>query len=138
MRVMLADGIGRRPARATENAELFRHVVGGYGLFGVMLSATLDIIDNAVYQTSREIIRSEDFPAFFASEIWKPNQDIGLFYGHLSTAPGNFLEDMIVYRYDKVADEPPADMPALDEPGGVALKRRDHEPRQVWRPRSRA
>ena len=66
LRVMLADGTDRRPARATENADLFRHVVGGYGLFGVMLSATLDITENVVYRTSREIIRSDDFPAFFA------------------------------------------------------------------------
>ena len=97
-------------------------MVGGYGLFGVMLSATLDITENVVYQTSREIIRSDDFPAFFAKEI-EPDSKFGLFYGHLSTAPGNFLEDMIVYRYDKVADEAPADMPPLDEPSGVALKR---------------
>ncbi|EAB6718259.1 FAD-binding oxidoreductase, partial [Salmonella enterica subsp. enterica] len=40
-----------------------------------------------------------------------------------STAPGNFLQDMIVYRYDKAADAPSADMPALGEPGAVAVKR---------------
>ncbi len=97
-------------------------MVGGYGLFGVMLEATLDITENVVYRTSREIIRSDDFPAFFASEI-EPDKEFGLFYGHLSTAPGNFLEDMIVYRYEQVADEAPADMPPLDEPSGVALKR---------------
>ena len=121
LRVMLADGtiVACSPS---ENADLFRHVVGGYGLFGVMLEATLDITENVVYRTSREIIRSDDFPAYFASEI-EPDQKFGLFYGHLSTAPGNFLEDMIVYRYEQVADEAPADMPPLDEPSGVALKR---------------
>ncbi|TGV76013.1 FAD-binding oxidoreductase, partial [Mesorhizobium sp. M2D.F.Ca.ET.145.01.1.1] len=93
-----------------DNSELFRHVVGGYGLFGVVVEATLDIVDNAVYRTSREIIKSDDFPKFFA-EVLEPNKNIGLFYGHLSTAPGNFLEDMIVYRYDKVAEQPPADQP---------------------------
>lgn len=121
MRVMLADG-SVATCTPTENAELFRHVVGGYGLFGVVLEATLDIVDNAVYRTSREIIKSDDFPKFFA-EVLEPNNEIGLFYGHLSTAPGNFLEDMIVYRYDKVADQPPADQPVLGEPGSVGLKR---------------
>ena len=38
MRVMLADGSVVTCSR-TENADLFRHVVGGYGLFGVVLSA---------------------------------------------------------------------------------------------------
>ena len=118
---MLADGTVVACSRS-ENADLFRHVVGGYGLFGVIVSATLDITENAVYRTSREIIASDDFPAYFASEI-EPDRDFGLFYGHLSTAPGNFLADMIVYRYDKIADEAPADMPPLDEPSGVTLKR---------------
>ncbi|MER9844559.1 FAD-binding oxidoreductase [Mesorhizobium australicum] len=121
MRVMMADG-SVTICSPTENIELFRHVVGGYGLFGVVLEATLDIVDNAVYRTSREIIKSDDFPQFFA-EVLEPNKDIGLFYGHLSTARGNFLEDMIVYRYDKVAEQPPADQPALGEPDGVGLKR---------------
>ena len=121
MRVMLADGSVVTCSRQ-QNADLFRHVVGGYGLFGVVLSATLDITDNAVYQTSRRIIRSQEFPEFYAREI-EPDKDLGLFYGHLSAAPGNFLEDMIVYRYEKVAEQAPADMPPLDEPSGVKLKR---------------
>lgn len=121
MRVMLADGSIVTCSR-TENADLFRHVVGGYGLFGVVLSADLEIVPNVVYQTTREIIRSEDFPAFFGEKLEKePN--IGLFYGHLSTAPGNFLEHMIVYRYDKVADQTPPDMPPLGAPGAVGIKR---------------
>ena len=121
LRVMLADGRVTTCSR-TENGDLFRHVVGGYGLFGVVLEATLDIVDNAVYRTSREIIRSDDFPAYFA-EMLEPDGDVGLFYGHLSTAPGNFLQDMIVYRYDRVADFPPADQPPIGEPGAVAIKR---------------
>lgn len=121
MRVMLADGSVVTCSRG-ENADLFRHVVGGYGLFGVILSAELDIVDNAVYQTAREIIRSEDFPRWYA-ETLAPNDGIGLFYGHLSTAPGNFLDDMIVYRYDRVAETAPQDQPPLGEPGGVAVKR---------------
>lgn len=121
MRVMLADGTVLTVTR-DENAELFRHVIGGYGLFGVVLSATLDIVPNAVYRTSRAVIRSEEFPAYFRREL-EPEEGPGLFYGHLSTAPGNFLEDMIVYRYDVVAAEAPADMPMLAEPGSVKLKR---------------
>lgn len=121
MRVMLADGSVSTCSRSV-NPELFRHVVGGYGLFGVILSAELDIVDNAVYQTGREVIRSDDFPRWFA-ETLQPNPVIGLFYGHLSTAPGNFLEDMIVYRYDRVADTAPPDQPALSGPGGVGMKR---------------
>jgi len=121
MRVMLADGSVKACSRA-ENADLFRHVIGGYGLFGVILSAELEIADNPIYRTSREIIPSEDFPAFFAEKLER-DANVGLFYGHLSTAPGNFLRDMIVYRYDKVAEKAPADMPELGAPGAVGVKR---------------
>lgn len=121
LEVMLADGT-KVTCSPTENADLFRHVVGGYGLFGVVLRATLEIVPNAVYHTSRAIIRSEDFPALFNSEMVS-DKNLGLFYGHLSTARANFLEDMIVYRYDKVADSAPADMAALGEPGMVGVKR---------------
>ena len=121
LEVMLADGT-KLVCSPTENADLFRHVVGGYGLFGVVLRATLEIVPNAVYETSRAIIKSEEFPALFDKEM-APDANLGLFYGHLSTAPGNFLEDMIVYRYDKVADVAPADMGPLGEPGMVGVKR---------------
>ncbi|EFG9941115.1 FAD-binding oxidoreductase, partial [Escherichia coli] len=121
LRVMLSDGAILACA-PDSNADLFRHVVGGYGLFGVILSADLEIVPNVVYETRRDIIRSEAFPAFFAEHL-ENDPNVGLFYGHLSTAPGNFLQDMIVYRYDKAADAPSADMPALGEPGAVAVKR---------------
>lgn len=121
MRVMLADGSVVTCSR-TQNGELFRHVVGGYGLFGVILSATLDVTDNVVYRTSRQIIASNDFPAFFDREL-RADKGLGLFYGHLSTAPGNLMEEMIVYRYDQVAGAVPDDMPPLGEPGAVKLKR---------------
>lgn len=121
LKVMLADGSVVTCSRE-ENPDLFRHVIGGYGLFGVVLEAELEITDNVVYETRREVIRSADFPAFFAEKL--ENQPaIGLFYGHLSTAPGNFFDDMIVYLYEKVADEPPAGMPPLAEPGAVGVKR---------------
>ena len=121
LELMLADGSIVTCSRS-ENADLFRHVVGGYGMFGVILSAELDIVDNAVYRTSREIVASDDFPRYFAERI-APDPGLGLFYGHLSTAPDTLLDEMVVYRYDKVAEAAPADLPSLGAPGMVGLKR---------------
>ena len=42
MRVMLPDGT-IQTASPTENTELFHLVIGGYGLFGIVLNATLEI-----------------------------------------------------------------------------------------------
>ena len=85
----------------TENTELFNLVVGGYGLFGVIVEAELDIADNLVYQTGRRVLDYKEFPALFAGEI-ENDRNIGLMYGHLSTAPSTFLKEMLLYTYTRV------------------------------------
>jgi FAD/FMN-containing dehydrogenase len=121
LEIMLADGSVVTCSRS-RNADLFRHAVGGYGLFGIILSAELEVVDNVVYETSRAVIASADFPRYFAERIAGDN-GLGLFYGHLSTAPGSLLEEMVVYRYDRAGDSAHGDLPPLGEPGLVALKR---------------
>ncbi|MEX0956572.1 MAG: FAD-binding oxidoreductase [Rhizobiaceae bacterium] len=121
LEVMLADGSVVTCSRSA-NVDLFRHVVGGYGLFGVILSAELEVVDNAIYRTSREIIASSDFPRYFDERI-AGDDGLGLFYGHLSTSPGSLLDEMVVYRYDRDGDGASDDLPPLGEPGMVAVKR---------------
>jgi FAD/FMN-containing dehydrogenase len=120
MRVMLADG-GIVDLSRDENPELFNLVVGGYGLFGVILDVDLEIVDNDVYQTERQVVSYKDFPAIFENEIL-PDPNLGLFYGHLSTAPASLLDEMIFYKYTKV-DMGDAEIPPLGEVSGIKLRR---------------
>ena len=120
MRVMLADGSIVNVSR-DENPELFQLVVGGYGLFGVILDVDLEIVDNAIYQTERQVVNTTDFPEIFENEIL-PDPNLGLFYGHLSTAPSSLLDEMIFYKYTKV-DIGEAEVPPLGEVSGVKLRR---------------
>jgi FAD/FMN-containing dehydrogenase len=101
LRVMLADGnvVTASPA---ENGELFRHVVGGYGLFGVILSAELEVVPNDIYRSRRAVIATRDFPSLFGRIERDPT--VGLMYAHLSTAPGSLLDEALVYTYHKVSD----------------------------------
>lgn len=96
IRLMLADGRVVTVSR-TENPDLFRHVVGGYGLFGVILSATLDVVPNAIYRSERALIDYRAFPATFERIAADPS--VGLAYVHLSTAPGSLLTEALVYQY---------------------------------------
>ena len=119
MRVMLPDGTVRTVSRDAD-ADLFRHVVGGYGLFGVILEAELDVVDNAVYASERHVIATRDFDATYAGLIADPA--IRLMYGHLSTSPGSLLDEMLVYTYRQV-EAPDAVLPPLGEVRQVKLRR---------------
>jgi len=120
LRLMLADGAVQTLSR-TENVELFNLVVGGYGLFGVILEATLEITRNAIYQTGRRYIDYQDFPRLWNEEL-ASDKKLGLMYSHLSTSPDNFLREMILYTYTE-AEVPEAEIPPLAEVGSVGLRR---------------
>jgi FAD/FMN-containing dehydrogenase len=119
LRVMLADGriVTTSP---TVEPELFRHVVGGYGLFGIVLSAELEIVPNDVYASERQIIATGDFPRAFARIEADPQ--IGLTYAHLSTAPGSLLDEALVYSYRRV-DDAGIVRPPLGEVGATRMRR---------------
>lgn len=119
--MVMADGALRR-VTPDGDPELFRLVVGGYGLFGIIVEAELEVTDNVIYRTGREVIATEDFPRFFAARI-AADPAVGLFYGHLSTAPGSgFLGEMLVYTYTE-AGPPEVDLPPLGAIGLVPLRR---------------
>jgi FAD/FMN-containing dehydrogenase len=120
MRVMLADGSVVRASRA-EHAELFRLVLGGYGLFGVILDAELEVTDNVVYRSERRLLDYREFPGVFAREL-QPDPAVGLMYGHLSTARRSLLREMLLYSYRRT-DAAGATIPPLAELGGIKLRR---------------
>lgn len=121
MRMVLADGTVRN-VTAAGDPELFRLIVGGYGLFGIIAEAELEVTENVIYQTDRQTIDYADFPRVFA-EMILPDETIGLFYAHLSTAPGaSFLREALLYIFRHVA---PArnDLPPLADVGMIKMRR---------------
>jgi FAD/FMN-containing dehydrogenase len=120
LRLMLADGTVQTLS-PTENAELFNLVVGGYGLFGVILEATLEITRNTIYETGRRYIDYQNFPQLWNEEL-AADKKLGLMYSHLSTSPDNFLREMILYTYTET-EVAEAEIPPLEEVGSVGLRR---------------
>ncbi|MBA2446159.1 MAG: FAD-binding oxidoreductase [Nocardioidaceae bacterium] len=111
MRVMLADGTVHRISREQE-PELFRSVVGGYGLFGVVLDVELDLVDSEMYRLRSRVIDYRDFPEVFESDV-AADDSVRLTYTHLSTSPENLLEEAIVYTYERV--DAPEPIPPLEQ-----------------------
>jgi FAD/FMN-containing dehydrogenase len=96
---MLSDGV-IAIASPTENTELFRHVLGGYGLFGVILDVDLDIVDNEMYDRKTVYMNYTDFPKYYEANV-ENNKDTGLVFGRLSVAPQSFLQETAVHSYTK-------------------------------------
>ena len=99
LRVMLSDGSIVK-AGPTENADLFHHVLGGYGLFGVILDVDLDIVANEMYTRKTIYMDYTGFPAYYRANV-ESNADVGLVYGRLSVAPQSFLRETAVHVYTR-------------------------------------
>ncbi len=101
LRIMLADGSVVRASRS-ENAELFRHALGGYGLFGVILDAELEVVANQMYGRETLYMSYRDYPAYYASHV-ENNDRAGLVFARLSVAPQSFLRETAVHTYWKTS-----------------------------------
>jgi FAD/FMN-containing dehydrogenase len=97
-----AEGVVRRCSRE-ENAELFRLVAGGYGLFGVVYSATLRLMPRRKLERVVEVRELEGIPAAFERRIAD-----GFLYGDfqfaIDPATDDFLKRGVFSCYRPVAD----------------------------------
>lgn len=100
MRVMLANG-EIKTASPTVNRELFGQMIGGYGLSGIILDVDLDIVKNEAYSWHTEYIDFSEFPAYYREHV-EGNSTVGLFYARLSIAPGTYLKETAIHRYEKL------------------------------------
>ncbi len=109
MHVMTADG-EVVTASPTENAELFSHVLGGYGLFGVILDVDLDVVPNEVYKWTANYMDYKDFTSFYKTNI-ENNDNLGLMYARISVSPTSYLTQTVVHMFEKTKWDQP--IPAL-------------------------
>lgn len=62
LKIMCADGTIVTASR-TENEELFRLAIGGYGLFGVIIEVTLEVVENILYKKEVERLSIDEYIA---------------------------------------------------------------------------
>lgn len=104
----------------TENVELFRHALGGYGLMGVILDVDLDVVDNEMYVWKTHYLDYREFKSYYENKV-EGNPNIGLAYGRLSMSPATFLRETAIHTYEKTHTELP--LVPLKPPGHVWLDR---------------
>ncbi|MEH2062946.1 MAG: FAD-binding oxidoreductase [Nostoc sp.] len=96
-RLMLASGQVVECSRQ-ENPELFSLVLGGYGLFGIILDVDLRVVPNGTYIAERFVIKSENYIDTYRQRVDGVG-NIGMAYGRLSVAPESFLQEAILTTY---------------------------------------
>ncbi|QLE50330.1 FAD-binding oxidoreductase [Nostoc sp. C057] len=99
-RLMLASGKVVQCSRQ-ENPELFSLVLGGYGLFGIILDVDLRVVPNETYIAERFVIKSENYIDTYRQRV-DGAANIGMAYGRLSVAPESFLQEAILTTYRQI------------------------------------
>lgn len=115
LRIMLSNGQINN-ASPTENPELFRLALGGYGLFGVILDAEIQLVDNEVYSLETRNLDYRDFPRYFDEHVARDG-GVGLVYGRLSISPTSYLQDAAIHIYRRTDFDgqiPPLQSPTHD------------------------
>ncbi len=97
-RLMRADGTIVKCSRK-ENPELFSLVLGGYGLFGIILDCDLRIQANERYRVERIHVPVEDYIPTLKKKTAAP--DVQMVYGRLCAAKAHFLNDGILTIYHR-------------------------------------
>ena len=124
IRLMTADGNLLTCSRK-ENAELFNHAMGGYGLFGVITELELDMVPNVLLQPTFEHLAGEDLGRRFA-EILKSDSSINMAYGRMDVSLDRFFEDALLIAYRATPDQ--TNIPAAAGSGFVS-----HISREIFR-----
>lgn len=120
LRIVDADGTIQTLSRSLQ-PELFKAVIGGYGLFGVIADVTLSVTPNIMLDASRSIVAYDELPEIFNAVIRADPSSV-LFYAHLSTEPKTFLQEAIVYRFNSIVGYKGA-IPPLKEVDRVNVRR---------------
>ncbi len=107
--MLLPDGASVRCSR-TENEDLFRHAMGGYGLFGVITELEVEMVPNVLLTPTFETMSGRDLGGRFMQQL-ASDASIQMAYGRMDVALDRFFERALLITYRPARDQgtiPPA------------------------------
>lgn len=116
-RLMQADGQIVTCSRV-ENRELFSLVLGGYGLFGVILDVELRVVPNARYRMEQFLIPVNDALATYDEHITS-RPDVEMVYARMSIVPNALFREVLLTAF--IRED--GDVPKLADPEHARLQR---------------
>ena len=119
-RLMTADGSIVTCSR-TKNPELFSLVLGGYGLFGIILDVELRVVRNRRYLLTSYVIPATEAMSTYQQKVGT-RSDAAMVYARMNVDPEHFLDEVILNVLTEDPD-PKAEIPPLGELGLVGIRR---------------
>jgi FAD/FMN-containing dehydrogenase len=116
-RMMMADGSILSCSR-TENAELFRLAMGGYGLFGILLDLDVEMVENRLLEPDAEILSLGEFSSRFIALANDP--DVRMIYGRFNVARHDFFTEAKIVSYEPL-DTPEKGLPPVARSAAFAF-----------------
>jgi decaprenylphospho-beta-D-ribofuranose 2-oxidase len=96
-RLLKPDGTVIKVSRE-ENSEYFPLVIGGYGLFGVILDVELQLTEDELYVMRTKEMTYDKYPEYFSEHVLADGE-VKMHLARLSTAPHTFLKEMYITDY---------------------------------------
>ena len=100
----------------TENSNLFKLAMGGYGLIGVIIDLVVDMVPNSRLSPTYDTMAAMDFPTAFQTAIDDPA--VTMAYGRLNVERDSFFEQALLTTYRQTKDQ--NDLPAASGSGWMS------------------
>ncbi|WP_144503551.1 FAD-binding oxidoreductase [Bacillus pumilus] len=84
--------------------DLFTAVIGGYGLFGVILDVELSLTKDELYKMETTSLDYDEYTDYFQKHV-KQNKEVRMHLARISTAKTNFLKEMYVTNYSLTSQQ---------------------------------
>lgn len=111
--LMNADGEIINCSR-NENSELFKLVIGGYGLFGIILDVKLKVVDNSALKFKYVHLNTENYLEHYKKFI-SENKNTELVFGRLRVSNKRFLEEATLNFFETTSLQPDSLMNDKDD-----------------------
>ncbi|WP_228716498.1 FAD-binding oxidoreductase [Acinetobacter defluvii] len=89
----------------TENPELFKLVIGGYGLFGIILDLQIKVVDNATLKFHSVAIDPQQYTENY-QKLVSDKPQVQFAYGRLRISDKHFLEQATLNYFTKTDEKP--------------------------------
>lgn len=103
-KIMLADGSIKAVSR-TENEKLFSLAIGGYGLFGIILEATFDIVPNDLFKRKTRFFTLPEYKKFLERILKLPSPSFHFAFLNINLSSSFSFSNIISFDFKKVSEK---------------------------------